>query len=551
MGAVVGSSGQPVSIASARVAVAASPGRTVRWAQIRVTSDKSAFAWLVPVLPGARIDLASDAWLDALDAATVPVVKSPKSTTECTVPSAPQLLSAVTSPASRGPLQALVALDEPSLASFVSGSGFSIPDSLATALGEVFSSGSAVLALVYAAGPLPVHTLRVVDDGPATLPFSLSGSIAGDAAVTAFAIASGARQAGSSPLTVDPSAVVWLADGTSSYETVIDSLITGASGNEWLTQSSEPTAFFDQTPIESGLTLPAALDDYFLLASAYGDTSADPAACSAAASGTPGSSSSYAAACPSGALAIVPGASPCVLSAPDATSIGDLVCGAAVDAALAVGNLFPADVWLTRIEGIVTVTSAADVPLEVSGTTFEPVVLTAGSYGPGCGAGASGAPEGGAWSSEGGQGEGGFGGAEGGGSGDPLSGSSSGGEGGLASSLDDVASATSDGCDSSSSSSTEGDSSGGCGGDPSSSDSSSGGCGGDSSSTDSGGGSCDGGSGGGDSGGCSGEGGGSNDCSTAKHGRRARSPLSRTILVAAAVLGLARRLRRPELSRTK
>jgi hypothetical protein len=507
----------------------------------------------VPVLPGARIDLASDAWLDALDAATVPVVKSPKSTTECTLSSEPQLLSPVTSPASRRPLQALVALDEPSLASFVSASGFSIPDSLATALGEVFSSGSAVLALVYAAGPLPVHTLRVVDDGPATLPFSLSASIAGDAAVTAFAIAADARQAGSSPMTVDPADIVWLADGTSSYETVIDSLIAGASGNKWLTQSAEPTAFFEQTPIESGLTLPAALDDYFLLASAYGDTSADPASCSAASDGAHGSSSSYAAACPSGALAIVPGASPCVLSPPDATSISGLVCGAAVDAALAVGNLFPASVWLTRIEGVVTVTSAADVPLEDSGTALDPVVLTAGSYGPGCGAGDSGAPEGGAWSSEGAQGEGGLGGAEGGGSGDPFSGSSSGGEGGIASSLGDVASAASDGCDSSSSSSssssTEGDSTGGCGGDPSSSDSS-GGCGGDTSSTDSSGGSCDGGSGGGDSGGCSG-GGGSSDCSTAKHGRRARSPLSRTILVAAAALGLARRLRRPALSRTK
>jgi hypothetical protein len=522
MGAVIGSSGHPVSIGSVRVAVAAAAGRTTRWAQVNVTNDGSGFAWLVPVLPGARVDLGSDAWLDALDSATVPVVLPPQSPSSCVESLAPQVLAPGTSPSSRPPLQTFLALDSLSLASFVSGSGFEIPTGLVTGLGDVFASGSAVLALVYDAGELPVHTLRVLDSGPATLPFSLSSNATEDVSITAFSIAGGPRQAGTSPLTVAPGALVWFADGESSYQTEVASLIVAAGGKQWLTQSSEPSAFFQPTQIDRELALPAATSAYFSLAAAYGDTSSDPTACAEAAQATARSTSTYAAACPSGALAIVPGPSPCSLSS-DATPVTDLVCGGAVDAALAVGELSPSSIWLTRIQGIVTASSAADVPLLDGGETLEGVVLTASSYDSNCGRGGSGAssaPDGG-WGDDGGQGEGGeWAGSFGGDGGDPAS---------------DLASATSDGCGGSStdpSSSSDGD------------DASSGSCGGDSSSADDSGG-CSGGDSSGDSGGCSGDDPSFDDCSTARHRHRARSPVSRVLIVTALALGVVRRLRRP------
>jgi hypothetical protein len=524
MGAVVGPSEHPVAIGSARVAVASSPGRTTRWAQITVTNDESSFAWLLPVLPGARVDLASDAWLDALDSATVPVVMPPVSPSDCDAILTPQVLAPEATPTSRLPAQALVALDASSLASFVVGSGLAIPAALTTSLADVFSSGSAVLALVYGASHLPVHTVRIVDGGPATLPFALTGSVGGVVPVTAFTVASSAEQAGSSPLTIAPGTIVWFADGTSSYESAATSLVAAADGQGWLTQSSQASSFFLQTPIQVGHSLPAALGAYYVLASTYGDTSVDPATCTVAAEATEESSSTYEAACPSGALAVVPGASPCGESSPEATPITGMVCGAAGDAALAVADLSPASVWVTRIEGIVTAASANDVPLLPAGTTPEAIVLTAGSFGSHCAS-----PDAGAWAEGDGGGLGDDGGAGGGwGEGGGPFGDD---EGGVLSSLGDAPDATSDGCGSSSSSGDDSSDGDACSGDSSSDDS--GGCSGDDSSVD--------------SGGCSGD----NDCSTAKHRHRNRSPVSRVVIVAALALGLARRLRRVSPSPTR
>jgi hypothetical protein len=521
MGAVVGSSEQPASIASAREAVATSTGRTVRWGQIAVTHDTSAFAWLVPVLPGSMVDLASDAWLDALDAATVPVVQAPPYAPGCLVSLEPQVLPPAATPSSRVPWESLVVLDDPALTSFLGGAGFAVSDGLAAGLDAVFTAGGAVLVLVYDAGAEPIHALRIVDDGPPTLPLSLTGILAKDIPVTAFAIADGAIQAGSSPLTIDPGALVWSEDGTTNYLADVASTLAAVRDTGWLTQSSEPDAFFQGTRIDPDLALPSVVDDYYRLASAYGDTSVDPDVCATAARATLGSTASYGAACPLGAVAVVPGPTRCAPPDAYATPITGLVCGAAVDVALAVGNLAPASVWITRVTGIVTAATAADVPVVGAGTTVQPILLTAGSYGTDCGSVGAGATEAGVPGAEGG-----------------LDDSEDAGAGPFtlfddaginASATADPTASTSDGCDSSSSSSsTTDDSGGGCGGDTSSDDD--GGCGGDSS--------------GDTSGGCSGDDPDIGDCSAGRHGGRGRSPVSRVILVGVAFLGLSRRLRR-------
>src|ERR1700761_8894042 len=76
-GVAVGHVGEIVSLRSARVAVAVAPQRSTLWAQVSVSGASDGFAWILPLPPGARIDLASDAWLDALDSATSPVVLPP------------------------------------------------------------------------------------------------------------------------------------------------------------------------------------------------------------------------------------------------------------------------------------------------------------------------------------------------------------------------------------------------------------------------------------------------------------------------------------------
>ncbi|WP_437683430.1 DUF2330 domain-containing protein [Sorangium sp. So ce131] len=62
---------QETTVVSAhRMALAISPTQTVLWDQIQYAGSPSEFAWVLPVKPGARLELSSDAWFEALDAAT-------------------------------------------------------------------------------------------------------------------------------------------------------------------------------------------------------------------------------------------------------------------------------------------------------------------------------------------------------------------------------------------------------------------------------------------------------------------------------------------------
>lgn len=53
-----------------RMALSISPKQTVLWDQIEYSGAPESFAWVLPVKPGAIIQLSSDAWFDTLDAAT-------------------------------------------------------------------------------------------------------------------------------------------------------------------------------------------------------------------------------------------------------------------------------------------------------------------------------------------------------------------------------------------------------------------------------------------------------------------------------------------------
>jgi hypothetical protein len=499
MGAVVGQEGEQVSLASVRLAVAVSPSRTTRWAQVTVQGANAGFVWLVPVRPGARVDLASDAWLDALDAATAPVILPPTASTECLVPLAPNSIAPSTSPVSGSPIETGLLFDVASVNTFVSGAGYAVPSELTATLDAAFASGVALAAFVYASAGLRAHTLRITDDGVASFPLGLSASSAGDVPVTSFVVGSTREAAGSWTLTVNPADVLWQADGQSTYLAVRSAEIEQGQGEGWLVEDTAQGLLFQDTPLPAvGGALPSVLGQYYTLASSYGDTANDPSVCTAAATATQSEASTYASACPAGALLVVPGMSPCVVNDPDAIAVDPLACGAsAEDAAIAVAALSPQSIWVTRLDGIVTPGSASEVPLAAVAPVSIPAVMTAGDYASTCTPGST-LPTG-------------NGSASGSGSSSDNGGSAS-----------DVASAAADSCDSGSDS---GDDSSGCDADAS-----------DSSGCDS--------SGSGDSGGCSGSS-DSSSCTTVRrtHGR-GRSPVSRGVLLAACVVALLRRRRR-------
>ena len=394
-GAVIGKEGETVTVSTARVAVATTPGRTALWAQVAVTGASAGFVWILPLRPGARIDLGSDAWLDALDAATSPVVLPPSTATPdpCDAGLSPQRLPPTASPQSGLPGASGIFTDPMALESFVTGAGYAIPPGLASALGAVFARG-AVIASTYAAADRPARTLRIVDSGPPLLPFALTGAADSTTQATTFVIASAGATAGSSPLTLDPSGVLWISDGLSSFVQARANLLDPWQGARWLTESAAPGLLFDGAAIGPASTLPAVVGQYFSLARAYGDATGDPTECATAALSGQADSDPYVAACPVGTLGIVPGPSPCSTGADGGVSTSEdggapidaLFCGgSADDAALAVAGLAAPGIWVSRIEGIVTQTSASDVPLSIAATPPSSPVVTAGGYESTCG----------------------------------------------------------------------------------------------------------------------------------------------------------------------
>lgn len=60
-----------------RMALSVSPKQTVLWDQIRYDGDPEDWGWILPVKPGAVIELSTDAWFETLDAATSTTVFAP------------------------------------------------------------------------------------------------------------------------------------------------------------------------------------------------------------------------------------------------------------------------------------------------------------------------------------------------------------------------------------------------------------------------------------------------------------------------------------------
>jgi hypothetical protein len=65
-----------------RMAFSISPDQTVLWDQIQYSGDPADFAWVLPVKKGAKLEIASDAFFEALDAATTVQVIQPRVTCE-------------------------------------------------------------------------------------------------------------------------------------------------------------------------------------------------------------------------------------------------------------------------------------------------------------------------------------------------------------------------------------------------------------------------------------------------------------------------------------
>jgi hypothetical protein len=450
--------------------------------------------------------------------------------------------------------------------------GFVLPTDVASAVDAAVAGGNELLALRFtpetsSAPDVRTRTVRITEQAPPALSWSLAGlSLTGGSAssvdVTAYGIGA-ARMAwrgpaAGSPLAVDPSAVLWLGAGGSTYPAVRRSLLQGHPG-DWLEETAGYGVLFQSTLVPGGSPVPATAAGYFARAGAYGDATSDATTCSAGVAAVAASTATISAACASGRLAMVAPASGCQEAvgtgeiAPDVLRCG----GTADDLALALSGLAPASAVLTRAQTVIPAgVFGQDAPMQPVAPADRGPVVTAAGYSPACadggnpgnqgggGGGVTAGPWAGAGSSNVGattSGDPGIGDPGDPGTGDPSVGSDNSGTDSPGDDSSDSCSSDPTPKDSSadSSSSTEGCS---CGDNTGSG----GGGGGGESGDSSGSGSCGSGSSGGGEGGGGGDscgsGSGSN-CSTSgsrSHFRR-RAPVSRVMLSLALVAAFVRR----------
>jgi hypothetical protein len=276
MGAIVSSPPGASSAVGLRFAVAASETQgapSARWASVTVQGSATAFAWIVPARPGALLELSPDAWLEALEAATAPRVVPPDTTPPCGFSGGAEVEGSFTPTVTTAPGAVVVAADRPTLDATLASWGLSVTPELSPAIDAAIASGSDLVAMLFtdASGTVVTRTLRVVDAEPAGVPLSLLTGGANPVQVTAFALTASSTAFGTQPdLTVDPTAILWRSDGTSSYASVRDATLDANPGR-WLLETSAASLVSTPTTLPDGATVPSLTSAYDSLAANGGD----------------------------------------------------------------------------------------------------------------------------------------------------------------------------------------------------------------------------------------------------------------------------------------
>lgn len=263
-GAVLSPNGAPTpAYVHVRVALAApSAATSTRWIEVTVPPHERAM-WLVPVRPGATVDVAADPWLDALDGATTPHVLPPGETPSCDAPRTADRTDPWTEGAGAVTGSTAIPTDAvmETAADAVSRameSGYVVAPDLEARIGLLYRSGWRLLALELGASSTvsTSRTLRVTDDGGPVLPLAITGGAS--VRVTAFTIGPGVASV-PRVAEIDPSDLRWGSSG-SNYEALRRALVE--EGGAWLREVASHDVVFEGTR-SPGVEIPSVVDAYF------------------------------------------------------------------------------------------------------------------------------------------------------------------------------------------------------------------------------------------------------------------------------------------------
>ena len=262
-----------------RMALSVSTEQTILWDQIQYVGSPAEFAWVLPVKPGARIEVGSQAWFDVLDAATGTSVTPPR--LSCKVPGffgcsvAPGLGAGATmgcgaseavnggdnltgpdpvqvvSHGATGPYESVVIhSDVPgALSAWLLDHKYAIPDDVVPVIEAYQDAGFdfAALRLLPSAGVQQMRPVRVVSPGASpVLPLRMVAAGTGPrTAITLFVIGEGRYTTKNIPeVRIPRETVYWdYATESSNYALVRDSLY--GLGHSFFVPYSEPGGLFE------------------------------------------------------------------------------------------------------------------------------------------------------------------------------------------------------------------------------------------------------------------------------------------------------------------
>lgn len=396
-----------------RMALSVSPKQTVLWDQIEYAGDPKSFGWILPVKPGAVIEVSTDAWFETLDATTTTTIFAPPvscpnsgggSGFGC---GAAELASradnaggddfdgsdvTVVHRGTVGPYETVTLNTQTpgALNEWLDKAGYTIDPATQPVVDAYVKEGFDFIALKLQpdSSVKEMKPVRVIQDGASpTLPLRMVAVGTGaNVAITLFLISEGrwgAKNFENAQIPVD--LLSWdFSNNSSNYGTLREKALGAAGGATWLTTFSQPKALLSPlTSINFGKRTYSSGDSFdfvdtiggaYIQRGIQNDEATDDGLgieCGTSFANVADSADMVVDPCPPGKPSDDPSCTSVTAGQIDARK---LACGKLDDLSVALDGLHPKDVWLTRIEAnlpraalgqdLVVAPSAAQAPVD-------------------------------------------------------------------------------------------------------------------------------------------------------------------------------------------
>jgi hypothetical protein len=251
---------QATVVTDHRMALALSETQTVLWDQISYQGNPREFAWVLPVRPGAEIELSRDEWFGALDSFTRTVIYPPNGSGRpvCAIGGCGASEAASSggsgSPESVdvlaqqvvGPYESVTlrATDPNALVDWLTSHGFAIPPAIDPVIAQYQAAHFDFIALRLRPGcnVRSMKPVRIVTAGAdPTLPLRMvAAGVGANVGITLFVIGEGRYRPSNFPdVSIDFGKLTWdYAQGRSNYTLLAQLALEEQGGRGWLTEYS-------------------------------------------------------------------------------------------------------------------------------------------------------------------------------------------------------------------------------------------------------------------------------------------------------------------------